>query len=1162
MAPLFVACGASGIFSELSTGARTNQSSPPLTHNTAFDINSIKSYHDIPGITEEEITVIETDGIENYRATHDFSSSGKFASQRLIYTVSLAVLLVVCVVIIIILLIKNNRAKVLYEAQSTAFSAIYSALPEIVFCKDRNSLYTDCNSAFEKMLGRDKPEIIGKSPRDLFSSMEQVQCFLDTDRATLNGKKSQKEKAWLTFPDGSRRFFEIIKDPLIQDGKITGLIGIGRDMTEHKQMTSEIESQNTLLETANRVSAILLDPDIDEFECNLINSMRIMADALGIDRVSIWKNYKKENGLYCSLAYEWLGENMPHSDGDSPVEFSYDEDIPLFEESLSHGRCLYSIVGDMLSGARTHLSNRGIKSIFAVPVFMRDKFWGFVAFDDCHVERKFTENEELILRSASRMIANSLIKNEMTQSIQAASVQLKAMVKEAQEANKSKSIFLAKMSHEIRTPMNAIAGMAELALREKEFNVSRKYVFTIKQACANLLSIINDILDISKIESGKLEILPDYYQLSSLMNDVINIIRMRAIDSQLRFVVTIDSNIPNELYGDETRIRQVLINVLGNAVKYTDEGFVSFNVTGEAIDENTVKLVLEVKDSGRGIKDENLDKLFSYFVQLDAPSNRNIEGTGLGLAISSNILKAMDGDIQAFSEYGKGSTFTITLPQKFRSIEKLAVVESPDEKNVIVFERRDIYADSIIATLDNLGVNCEKASDEAEFQKKLACKTYSFIFIAYTLYKQYAGVINESGKSSKIVLLAEFGEAPPHNDWSILVMPVHSISVSNILNGLPELYYYNEDNESIASFIAPDATVLVVDDIRTNLTVSEGLMLPYEMQIDLCKSGRDAIKAVQDRRYDLVFMDHWMPEMDGLEATTKIRALGAEDPYYKTLPIIALTANAISGTQDMFMENGFNGFLTKPIDTIKLNAVLEKWIPREKRKIPAKHGGPGKVGDVNLAGSGKPVKEKEKKTVKETIEIEGVDATAGIKLSGGSIERYYDTLDTFYDDGLEKIKELRICLEMGNIPLYTVHVHALKSAAANIGAVDLADEARALEMAGNQPDLDFIRAHNPPFLDSLTSLLDEIHEALSARKESKEGKTGTIGANELKSILIELKTAIEKMDAGVMNSTIDALLTMKLSDSTEAVLRSVSKHILMGEYDQAFNLTDSLLAGK
>jgi CheY-like chemotaxis protein len=407
---------------------------------------------------------------------------------------------------------------------------------------------------------------------------------------------------------------------------------------------------------------------------------------------------------------------------------------------------------------------------------------------------------------------------------------------------------------------------------------------------------------------------------------------MRVIDSKLHFVVNIDSKIPNALVGDEIRLRQIILNILGNAVKYTENGFVSFTMRGTPINENTIKLELEVQDSGRGIKDEDMKKLFGAYVQFDLEKNRGIEGTGLGLVITRSLLKAMGGDIRVKSEYGKGSTFTAELPQHLRSDKALATVENPSEKNILVFEQYELYANSLIYAIENLGVKCTLVSDEMEMLEKMSDSKYNFIFVSYAMYIKYRETISGFGQNTKIVVLTEFGETVPDSTLNVLAMPVYSLTIANILNGTTGNFSYSTHNEYIARFTAPEAIVLVVDDVVTNLKVANGLLLPYKMRVDLCKSGETALEAMKVNNYDIIFMDHKMPGMDGIETTQLIRSMGNEDPYYKDVPVVALTANAVLGTKEMFLENGFNDFLSKPIDTVKLNTVLEKWIPETKQK--------------------------------------------------------------------------------------------------------------------------------------------------------------------------------------------------------------------------------------
>ena len=587
----------------------------------------------------------------------------------------------------------------------------------------------------------------------------------------------------------------------------------------------------------------------------------------------------------------------------------------------------------------------------------------FDIFDDTKAVVSFELNWLVILTkgrvsSYVMTLKNTSAYREMINKINENNIHLTELKEIAEKASLAKSTFLAKMSHEIRTPMNAIIGMTELTLRENMSDTAREQTLTIKQAGENLLSIINDILDFSKIEMGKLEILPVDYQLSSLINDVISIIRMKLIDSNIQFVVNTDSDIPNNLYGDETRVRQILINILGNAVKYTEKGFVAFTVFGELIDDDTVNLTIEVSDSGRGIKKEDMESLFGEFNQFHFEDNRTIEGTGLGLAITQNLVRAMGGqDIKVRSEYGKGSTFTITIPQKIRRVppgggyEKLATVADPEKIRVLLYELREIYAFSIISTINGLGVTCSLVSDNSEFIKSATSGKYNFIILSYDLFKKNSDVLQQlesagglsgpaaSLHSPQIVLLTEFGENVAEQKFSVLAIPFYSVSVAKILNGDTGKSNYGSYGKRITKFTAPDANILIVDDVNTNLKVAQGLLAPYKMHIDLRNSGEKAIEAVKMKSYDLILMDHMMPGMDGIEAVSRIRAMEiglwekGELPQQAKVPIIALTANAVSGTKEMFMNNGFNDFLSKPIDINKLNEILEKWIPKEKQRL-------------------------------------------------------------------------------------------------------------------------------------------------------------------------------------------------------------------------------------
>jgi len=715
----------------------------------------------------------------------------------------------------------------------------------------------------------------------------------------------------------------------------------------------------------------------------------------------------------------------------------------------------------------------------------------------------------------------------------------------AEQSNKAKTFFLTNISHEIRTPLNAIIGMNELIVQEDIPPKAVEYALHAKQAGINMLSLVNELLDFSKIEAGKMTIEHSEYSLVSLVNDAISLSYMRAHEKGLLFTVNVDSNIPRLLIGDQQRIREILVNLLSNAVKYTLEGYVSLDIRHVVTDDGII-LIADITDSGVGIKAENMEYLFGIFYREETPNTKIIEGTGLGLAITKKLCTGMGGSVEVRSEYGVGSTFTVTLPQQVGNYETLADVESPWQKSVLLYEPRMVYAKSLAGTIENLGVRCDLAVSSPEFYEKVEQGDFQYIFISSFLYKTDSR-LEELKQKHNLALITEFDESVSEEDAITFSMPVYSTTIANILNGTTDSMasiYASADKNKI-SFKAPSAKILIVDDYETNLTVVEGLISKYKIKTTTCRSGMDAIEHVKKARYDMILMDHAMPVMDGIEATTAIRALEDESGYFKRVPIVALTANAVSGMREIYLQNQMNDFLAKPIEMKKLDEILKKWIPRRKQELP------------DADNVKKSTKKEKRDNKKLQIQIEGIDVQLGLLYCGGEMEYYLKTLKVFYEDAMEKPKQIKEFLENNDIKSFTVAVHGLKSSAMSIGARGVSDFAKDLENAGRSEAIYYIMENYGIFLEQLEKLLVNIHGFVSTLEEEKPELDAT-ELEYLKESLAGLKMALENMNAGSIYSIIEDLENGAWDKKHSDKINKLSQHILQFDFDGAKTLLDGL----
>jgi signal transduction histidine kinase/FixJ family two-component response regulator len=903
----------------------------------------------------------------------------------------------------------------------------------------------------------------GQSSREkammlLRTAFEEGICVFEWMHQQLNGRSLPMEIVLVRIPHG--------EDYIVAS--------YGRDLREYKRMMKEIERRDYLLNTTNKAAATLLQSELSEFMNGLYQVMAMVAEAVSVNRVRIWKNRVTDGKLCLTLIFEWPEGYMAQQNNEITVDMPYEYAIPWWEKILAQGDYINSLVKDMPAEVQAQLLFRGILSMFVVPVFVRNEFWGFVGYDDCDHERLFTEDEQSIMRSVSFLMTSAWLRNEMTLDIRATAArqkavfsnypgiiwcvdrartitlfdgfylneygisssffegrktyeafreswslginesiqktfaggnqdttieidgkmfrirttpiyndegviinvvgsfdditerirlqaELKAALIEAQDANRAKTSFLAKMSHEMRTPLNAVIGLSELTLEDGILsNEVRGNLIKISNAGATLLSTVNDILDISKIEAGKFELITEDYDIPNLINDAIAQSILRIGEKPVKFILNISENLPACLHGDEHRVKQIINNLLSNAFKYTRQGTVELTVSCER-EEEIAWMTLRVGDTGIGIRKEDMEKLFADYAMVDMESHREIEGTGLGLPITKNIVEIMGGAITVESEYRKGTVFTARFKQEFVN-------------------------DAVIG---------------AELAETLKSFRYSD---------------EKRRQNSQIMRI--------------------------------DLSY---------------AHVLVVDDVLTNLDVAKGMMKPYGMQIDCVSRGQDAIDAVRAEkvRYNAIFMDHMMPDMNGIEATRIIREK-IRTEYAKTVPIIALTANAIVGNDEMFLKNGFQAFISKPIEMSRLDTVLRQWVMDKDR-------------EEKLIDN---TKEQPEGAAREfSARLDGVDVQKGFERFNRDINSFLNVLrsyaantPSFFDSFKDVNKD--------NLADYAIGVHGIKGSSRGICAEVIGAKAEALEKAARAGDIDFVIANNAELIEAARKLVNDIKDLL------------------------------------------------------------------------------------
>ncbi len=699
---------------------------------------------------------------------------------------------------------------------------------------------------------------------------------------------------------------------------------------------------------------------------------------------------------------------------------------------------------------------------------------------------------------------------------------------ELKKTSNMKSDFLANMSHEIRTPMNAVIGMAEMALREDLTPAAREYIGQIKSSGQTLLTIINDILDFSKIESGMMDISDVAYEPMSMINDVSNIIMTRIGSKDLELTVDVNPDLPSGLYGDNVRIKQVIVNLANNAVKFTKEGNVHVKVDFQQTTEDRIELIVSITDTGSGIKESDMDKLFKSFQQLDSKRNRNIEGTGLGLAICRQLVTLMKGKIHVESMYGKGSTFSFVIPQKVTdmhcSVEKL-----PENTVAAGLIQSEYIAQELAIDMERLGVSYERLESE-ETLNKVRESGAGYFFVEQPLFTEAVQFFLRMHPDICGVLLTNYRTVRSYDlpNLRVVKKPLYILGLANIFNGKEDNAAFSMMEAEDFDFVAPKAEILVVDDNAINLTVAKGLLNPLGMKIETALSGKDAVLMVTDKRYDIIFMDHMMPEMDGVETTRVIRRLLGDNGQ---VPIIALTANAVEGTAEMFISEGMNDFVTKPIEMRDMVFKLRKWLPQEKiEKKKKKASAP--LRNMHKDGEGG-------QTTTDIV-IEGLDVQKAMGFLGNE-DLFWSVLKEYYRVIDKKCALIQQYEQKEQWRDYTVEVHALKSASRQIGATDLAYTAEQMEAAGNAENAALIHKITPGMLEEYMFYKGILAPYFIKEEEEQGGRAAE--REEMAALFDRMAEAMENLDMDAMEHVVRDMGQYSYSEAQSGIFEKLKNAV-------------------
>ncbi len=675
-------------------------------------------------------------------------------------------------------------------------------------------------------------------------------------------------------------------------------------------------------------------------------------------------------------------------------------------------------------------------------------------------------------------------------------------IHELELVEQSKDDFMVNISHEIRTPINAVCGMSEAILQENLPESVRRDIVDIQTAGRNLLSTVSNILDFSELESGKMELAEESYNITSTITDIINMALTMENGKKLELIVDCDANLPSNLVGDEQKLRRIVMNLLENAIKFTREGGVVLRIKSRR-ELYGINLMISIRDSGIGMKQADMEKIFTSFSQLNSKRNREEGGIGLGLSITQALVRNMGGFITVESTPGSGTEFQCTIPQKVLDETPIVSIKNKGHLFAACYINMDKYNFSIVREgyekcirhmAEQFGILFRICQNLSELKRRIEHENFSHIFISWDEYCEDRAFFEHLAAELTVVLILDYDQEPHvRSNMLRIYKPFTVLSIAAVFNGQKVLQRDAQHPDLKHRFIAPEARVLIVDDNAMNLKVMARLLLPYQIKVSMASSGQEALHKLDSMEYDCVFLDHMMPDMDGVETLHKIRQ--KPGAYFQSLSVIAFTANAIGGAREMFIEEGFDDFIAKPIELSVLERMLRRYIPvRKQLAVPEEDAPLPGMSDTDTPGTAAgPISAPPAMPTDDTaaagidaasdfpapaddtaaldaLEMAGINIRQGISYCGDR-EGLREIILIYHAEGGKRNQQLSEFFRNQDWKNYVITVHALKSNSKGIGANELAELALKLEMAGKENRVDYILEHHEELLERHEALL-------------------------------------------------------------------------------------------